>query len=128
MLIVVRGGWAGEIVDFIDFDVERKRHVVTHEFKPLVVEKRRDVVARACEEIVDAQYILAIGEQAFAQIGTEEAGPASDKYSLSVDQSQPHNRLVRWNPPAHPSEHAAIPSRRVAKFPHTGFAGLVFPK
>ena len=66
MLIVVRGGCACEIVDFIDFDVERKRHVMTHEFKPLVVEKLQDVVARAREEIVDAQYVMAIGQQAFA--------------------------------------------------------------
>jgi hypothetical protein len=53
VLIMVRGGGAGEIVDFVDFDVERKRHVVTYEFEPLVVEQRQDIVARAGEKIVD---------------------------------------------------------------------------
>ena len=106
VLIVNRRSGTGEIEDLVDLDVERERHVVTHQLEPLVVEQREDVFARAREEIVDAQHVVAVGQQALAEMRAQEAGAAGDEYSLAVDQNQPLNRRVCCNLPAHRPKHA----------------------
>src|SRR4051794_12499325 len=60
VLIMNRGGGAGEIVDFVNFDIERKCDVMAHQFKPIVVEQMFDVPAAAGEEIIDTQDVRAL--------------------------------------------------------------------
>ena len=47
VLVMHRRGRAGEIVDLVDLDVERERHVVADQLEMLVVEQMLDVVV-AC--------------------------------------------------------------------------------
>ena len=55
IVLVVNGrGRTGEVVDLIDFDVERERHIVTNQLKPMVIEQMIDVAPRAGEEVIDA--------------------------------------------------------------------------
>jgi hypothetical protein len=63
-----RRGWACEIVDFINLDIEGKRDVMANQFKMLVVEQMLDILAIAGEKIVDAQDACALGEQLFTKM------------------------------------------------------------
>jgi hypothetical protein len=60
-----RGG-AREAEDAIDFEQDWLDHVVTDEFEIAVAEQVRDVGAFAAEEIVEADHLLAVLEQALA--------------------------------------------------------------
>ena len=81
--IVLGRGRAGEIVDLVDLDIERERHVMTHQLEVRIGQQMRDVVPGAGEEIVDAQHVMALVEQAFAQVRTEEPAPSGDQNPLS---------------------------------------------
>jgi hypothetical protein len=74
--LVHRRSRTGEIVDLVDFHVERESHVVTHQFEALVADDMRDVTLGAGEEIVDADEIGAALQQALAQMRAEKTGPA----------------------------------------------------
>ena len=55
IVLVVNGrSRAGEVIDLIDFDVERERHIVTNQLKAMVIEQMIDVASRAGEEVIDA--------------------------------------------------------------------------
>ena len=56
-LVMNRRCGTGQIVDLVDFDIERKCHVVAYQFKSLTVEQMLNVAARAAKEIIDANYI-----------------------------------------------------------------------
>ena len=57
VLVVHRRCRAGKIVDFVDFDIERKRHVVPHQLEALFADEVRDVALRTGEEVVDADHV-----------------------------------------------------------------------
>jgi hypothetical protein len=46
--------WRGSSSGRGHFDVERERHIVTNQLKPMVIEQIIDVAARAGEEVIDA--------------------------------------------------------------------------
>ena len=54
VLVMDRRSGAREVVDLVDFHVERKGHVMTHQLEVRAVEQMRDVVLRAGVEVVDA--------------------------------------------------------------------------
>ena len=66
VLVVDRRGRAGEVVDLVDFHIQREGHVVAHELEARVVDDRLQVVARAGIEIVDAQHLVPLLDQARA--------------------------------------------------------------
>ena len=78
VLVVDRRGRAGQVVDLVDLDVEREGDVVAHQLEVRVVQQVDDVVLGAGEEVVDAQHVVAVGQQAVAQVRAEEAGAAGD--------------------------------------------------
>ncbi len=78
-LVMHRRGRAGEIVDLVDLDIERERHVVAQHLEELVVEQVHDIVARAGEVIVDAQHVMPIGQQPLAQMRAEKPSAARDQ-------------------------------------------------
>ena len=59
-------GRTGEVIDLIDLDVERERHVVPHQFEMLVVEKMLDVLPGA--GVVGAEDIAAFREKPLASL------------------------------------------------------------
>ena len=78
-----RRGGAGEVVDLVDFHVQRKGHVVAQQFEVRVVQQMSDVVLGAGEEVVDAEHVVAIRKQTLAQMAAEEAGTAGDEDALA---------------------------------------------
>jgi hypothetical protein len=47
VLIVHRAGWTSEVVDLVDLDIERERHIVPHDLEARIADKMRDVVPAA---------------------------------------------------------------------------------
>jgi hypothetical protein len=68
VLIMNRRCRAGKIVDLIDLEIDRERHVVADKFEMLVIEQVLDIGARSGEKIVEAQNVGALIEQAFAKV------------------------------------------------------------
>ena len=66
----------GQIVDFIELDVERERHVVAHEFEAAVVDQILDILARSREEIVDAENFVSFREEPLAKMRAQKPGSA----------------------------------------------------
>ena len=53
------------------------------QLEAVVVEQVQDVVARAGEEVVDAEHVVPVREQPLAEERAEEAGAAGDKDALA---------------------------------------------
>jgi hypothetical protein len=68
MLIVDRRGRAGEIVDLVDLDIERKGHVVAHDLEGRLTEQWFDVAPRTREIVVDAENLALLLEQSCTQM------------------------------------------------------------
>ena len=83
VLVVDRRGRAGEIVDLVDLDIERERHVVPHQLEMRIAEAGDDVVLVAGEVVVDAQHVVARRQQALAEMRAEEAGAAGHQNPLA---------------------------------------------
>ena len=59
---------AGQVVDFVDLDKERKGHVVAHQLEMRVTEQMGDIILGAAEEVVEAKDVAAFVQQAFAKM------------------------------------------------------------
>src|SRR5262249_29220850 len=79
--------WAGQVVDFVDFDVERKRHVMPDQFKLSAVEEVLDVPFGASEKIVEAEHLVAFQQESLAQMGAKE--PSSTSYEHRLCHESP---------------------------------------
>src|SRR6266446_10797629 len=66
-LVVNRRSWASQIVNLVDFDIERKRHVMSHKFEALMTQEMFDVVASAGIKVVDAENLVVARKQRFAK-------------------------------------------------------------
>jgi hypothetical protein len=78
MLVVDGGSGAGQIVDLVGLDIERKSHIVPDHLEAMMVEHSFDVAPCTGKIIVDADDISALLEQAFAQVRAEKSGAAGD--------------------------------------------------
>ncbi len=76
MLIVDGRSRTRQIIYFVDLHIERKRHVVPHQFEARMPHQMLDVALGACVEIIDAQHIVSSGDQPVAQVRAEKAGAA----------------------------------------------------
>ncbi len=86
-LVVDGRGRAGQVVDLVDLDVERKADVVAHQLEVRVIEQVRDVAPASGEEIVDAEHVVAFLQQEGAKVRAEETGAAGDEDALAADLS-----------------------------------------
>jgi hypothetical protein len=85
-----RRGGTRQIVDLVDFDIEREGHVMADKFKAMVIEQVIDVAARAGEKIIDADDAGAVLEQSLAKMRTQKSSPAGHKYArFKVHASSP---------------------------------------
>ena len=80
-----RRGRAGEVVDLVDLDKQRMGDVVAHRLEMRVGQQVRDVVLAAGEIIVDAEHVVALGEQPLAQMRAEKTGAAGDQNAFGDD-------------------------------------------
>src|SRR5262249_49567376 len=74
MLIVDRRSRASEIVDFVRLHVERKRDVMTEKLEARMGMEMLHVAFRAGEQVVDAEHLVPLLQQAIDQVRSEEAG------------------------------------------------------
>ena len=58
--------------------VDELRDVAPDHPEPVALEQVLDVGGRAGQEVVDADDLVAVVEQPFAQVGSQEPGPARD--------------------------------------------------
>jgi hypothetical protein len=79
VLIMRRGGGAGEIVDLIHLDTEGVRDVMPDELKVRVVHQVGDVLLATGEQVVRADDFMVLLQQTFAEMGAEEPGPTGDE-------------------------------------------------
>ena len=84
MLIMNRRGGTGQIVDFIDLHIERKRHVMPHKLEAWVIVKLVDIALGTGKEIVGTKNFVPLLEQSVDQMRTNETGAAGDKNALSA--------------------------------------------
>ena len=56
---------------------------MAHQFKPGMVDEVPDILPRAGKEIIDTQDIVALAEQALAQVGAQESGATGYQRSSS---------------------------------------------
>ncbi len=76
-----RGG-TGEIVDLIDFQEDRQRHVVADQLEVRTWQQVGDVRLLAGEEVVEADHVVPAFQQPFAKMNAEKARPAGDQDAL----------------------------------------------
>jgi hypothetical protein len=74
----------GQVVDLIDFEVDRVDDVVTDAFKMGISQQMADVVLAAGEKIVEAKEILSLCEKPLAEVRSEKAGAAGDQNPFHV--------------------------------------------
>ena len=82
VLVMNRRGRTGEVVDFVDLDIERKRHVVAHQLEARMAEHVLDVALRAGKEIVEAQHIVPALDQPVAQVTAQKPCATGDEDAL----------------------------------------------
>lgn len=87
MLIMDRRGRAGQIVDLIDLNIEREGDVVAHQLEVGIIKQVQDVILIAGKIVIDAQNIVPVLEQTFAEMGTEKSGPSGYQYSFCAGKS-----------------------------------------
>jgi hypothetical protein len=78
-LVVDRRRGAGEVVDPVDLHVQREGDVMPHQFEVGIAQQVGDVLLAAGIEVVNAQHVVAVAQQALAQVRAEEAGTAGDQ-------------------------------------------------
>jgi len=82
VLIVDRRGGAGEVVDPVDLHIEREADIVAHQLETWVLAQRDDVAAGAGEKVVDAQHLVAVGQQPLTEMRAQKSGAAGYEYSV----------------------------------------------
>ena len=70
---------ASHVVDLIDFQKDWQRDVVPDQFKVRAVQQVNNVSLLAGKEIVQADHIMAVIDQPFAQVRTKETCAAGNK-------------------------------------------------
>ena len=82
-----------EIVDLVDFQIERESDVVPDDLEIRIADNVRDVLLAPGIEIVDANDVAAVGQEPFAQVRAEKSGPAGDQHALLVGHALPRPSL-----------------------------------
>ena len=73
VLVMDRGGGAGEMKDAIDFEQDRLDDIVADQLEVTVPDQMADVGAGAAEEIVEADDLVAVPEQTFTKMRPEKS-------------------------------------------------------
>ena len=57
---------------------------MAHELEKRIAEQVRDVALGAGEQVVDAEHLVALGDQPVDEMRAEESGPAGDQDALAA--------------------------------------------
>lgn len=96
VLVMDRRGRAGEVVDLVDLDIERKGHVMAHELEPGMVVQVLDVALGAGKEVVGADHLMPLFKQAVGQVRAEETGAAGDQDAFAGVVKAGHGKSAPW--------------------------------
>jgi len=80
-LVVDRRGGAREVEDPVHLQQHRLDDVVAHHLEVAVIQEVSDVGATPGVEVVEADHLVTIPEQALAEVAPDEAGSAGDEGS-----------------------------------------------
>ncbi len=83
VLVVPRSGWAGQIINFVDFEVDWQRDIVAEQLEIGATEQMGDVGFLTGEEIVQTNDIVSIVDESFAKMRAEKTSAAGDKNSVN---------------------------------------------
>ena len=72
----------GQIVNLINFDVQRKRDVVTHQLKALMSDEVVNVSLGSCEEVIQTDDVVPVRQQAITKVAAKKACAARNKNSF----------------------------------------------
>jgi len=79
VLVMRRGGGAGEVVDLIDLELEGVDDVVTDQFERGMADEVEDVAFAAGEKVVEADDFVAFMEKPLAEVGAKESRTTGDQ-------------------------------------------------
>ena len=79
MLVMNRRSRTREIVNLVDFHIERESDVVPDHLEMLVIEQVLDIATRASKEIVDTDNDCSVPQQTLAQMRSKKAGATRDQ-------------------------------------------------
>ncbi len=65
-LVMARGGGASQVVDLVDFQKDRQRHVVPNQFKIGFAQQMSHIGFLAGEEVIQTDNVMAFRDQALA--------------------------------------------------------------
>jgi hypothetical protein len=65
-------------------DIKRERYIVAHQLEARMADQVLDVALGAGEEVIDADDVVPLGNEAVTQVRTEEAGASGDQDALAV--------------------------------------------
>ncbi len=98
LVVCNRRGRASQVVDLVDLDIERERHVVAHQLEARIVQAAREVLLAAGEVVVDAQHVVATRQKTLAQVRAQEARATGDQYPLAHDSPENPTHIGRPTP------------------------------
>ncbi len=82
-LVVRRGSRAGEIEDLVDLETRRLADILLEKRKAGIGAHRLEIADQARDEIVEADDLMPLGEQALAQMRAQEPGSTGHKDAAS---------------------------------------------
>ena len=82
VLVMAGRGRTGQIVDLVNLQPDGQCDVVADQFEIRPRQQVADVGLLAGEEVVQADDVVTVGDQALAEMRAEKAGPAGDQDSL----------------------------------------------
>ena len=77
-------GGAGQVVNLIHFQPDRLGHIVPHEFEIRQLQQMRDVGFLAGEEVIQADDVVALSDEPFAEVRPEKTGSAGHEDSFDL--------------------------------------------
>ncbi|OPY73429.1 MAG: hypothetical protein A4E64_02573 [Syntrophorhabdus sp. PtaU1.Bin058] len=72
----------GKVEYPVNLDQHRLGHIVSEEFKAGILHKTGDVFFHAGEVIIEADDLMPVPEELFAEMGPDETGAAGHEYPL----------------------------------------------
>ena len=78
VLIVNRRSRTGQVINLIDLEQDGFDDIMAQQLELMIAEQVQNVFAPPGEEIVETDDFLSFGDQAIAQVRTNESGTASD--------------------------------------------------
>lgn len=84
MLVMHGRGRTGEVINFIDLNIERKSNIVAQKLKAVVLVKMFDIAFRPRKQIVHAKNIMALIEKMVDQMRPNKSRTSGDKNSFAA--------------------------------------------